>query len=109
MFICKKSGKQCTDRIGRNQKTEKSSSGFTEEKRRVHHTVRTTCKRISEITDQSWKEEEPAGKYSGTAAESIGRTCTDMDPWRRYKTENENWSGTVTGLQRWNSVSKGNL
>ena len=25
MFICKKSGKQCTDRIGRNQKTEKSS------------------------------------------------------------------------------------
>ena len=34
-------------------KTEKSSSGFTEEKGRVHHTVRTTCKRISEITDQS--------------------------------------------------------
>ena len=67
MLVCKKSGKHRTDRIRRNQKTEKSSSGFTEEKGRVHHTVRTTCKRISEITDQSWKEEEPAGEHSGTA------------------------------------------
>ena len=34
------------------KKSEKSSSGFTEEKGRVHHTVRTAYKRISEITDQ---------------------------------------------------------
>ena len=39
--------------IGRNQKTEKSSSGLTEEKGREHHTVRAACRRISEIADQS--------------------------------------------------------
>ena len=51
MLVCKKSGKYRTDRIRRTQKTEKSSSGFTEEKGRVHHTVRTAYKRISEIFD----------------------------------------------------------
>ena len=53
MFIYKKSGKQRTDRIRRNPKTEKSLSGSVEEKGRVHHTVGAACKRISEITDQS--------------------------------------------------------
>ena len=47
--------------------------------------------RISEITDQSLKEEEPTGKYSGTAAESIGRTCTvhEEDIRQRMKTDPE--------------------
>ena len=48
MFV-KKSGKYRTDRIRRTQKTEKSSSGFTEEKGRVHHTVRTAYKEFQKL------------------------------------------------------------
>ena len=59
-------------------KNRKSSSGFTEEKGRVHHTVRTAYKEFQKL-QISLKEEEPAGEYSGAAAEPIEGTCTDMD------------------------------
>ena len=72
MLICKRSGKPCTDRIRRNSETEESSAGFAEEKGRIQQTAGTARKRISETTDQYRKEEESAGKYSGTVTESAG-------------------------------------